>query len=217
MTEINANVAVGENVPPQQEQYLVQIANDSYTEERFEVYPDLEKMDFQKLWLRVIDSGRLQHSVSLEVYFGAAYFEYVCAASEWMTTWLSRRIQTKGIFSKLDGVLCRVSLSGECSLLRVVFVFEEQVRLAPEVFAYKVAAYWRECVMRRFNFWKEIERIPLEPGLGPIAYHCTSSEVVQFERFAWLLSGHRIYGDNTAQKEYFCGRHTTEKEPRDNV
>ena len=31
MTEINENVAVGEKVPPQQEQYLVQIANDSYT------------------------------------------------------------------------------------------------------------------------------------------------------------------------------------------
>lgn len=216
MTEINKSEVVGEKAPPQQEQYFVEIPQHD-SEERFEVYPDLEKIDFQKLWLRVIDSGRLQHTVSLEIYFGATNFEYVCATSEWMASWLSRRIHTKGIFSKLDGVLCRVSLSGESTLLRVVFVFEEQVRLAPEVFAYNVAAYWRECVMRRFRFWKEIERIPLEPGLGPVAYHCTSNEGVQLERVEWLLSGHRLYGDNTAQKEYFCGRHTTENEPRYNV
>ena len=208
MTEVNASVTVVENAQPEREKYYSQSPRIGHSDGVYELEPLIEKEEFHQLWLEVINPFEPRHTVSLEIYFGAGYFEYVCVTSEWMVSWLSGNLHLKGVFSKLDGVLCRVSLSGDRTLLRVVFVFEEPIQQAPEVFAYHVAAYWRECIMRRFRFCKEIERLPLEPGLGPVACHRTISQGVQRERLGWLLSGHRLYGDNTAQEEYFCGRYT---------
>ena len=52
----------------------------------------------------------------------------------------------------------------------------------------------------------------MEPGLGRVAYHCIDQEETALTVFEWLMSGHRLYGDNATQAEYFCGRHIKRQE-----
>lgn len=212
MTEINKSAVVGEKVQPEFEQYVHTPTVCGYSA-HYDLKPVLTKDLLRKLWWGATDPVSARYAVSLEIYFGARHFNDVCIASEWLATSLASSTETRALFKELECVVCRVSRSHDMTLVRMVFLFSDcKQTVKPEWFAYRVAEYWRECILRRFRFCKEVERLPMEPGLGRVAYHCIDQEDTALTVFEWLMSGHRLYGDNAAQAEYFCGRHIKKQE-----
>ncbi len=212
MTEINKSEVVGEKVQPEFKQYL-HMPTVCGGLAHYDLKPVISKDILRLLWWEATEPVSTRYAFSLEIYFGAKHFNDVCTGTEWMSTWLVCDAATRALFKDLECVVCRVSRSHDMTLVRMVFLFSDCKQSArPEWFAYRVAEYWRECIMRRFRFCKEVERLPMEPGLGRVAYHCIDQEETALTVFEWLMSGHRLYGDNATQAEYFCGRHIKRQE-----